>query len=171
MSYSYTSSETQTFTLTHAKYLASKVETDLKRIQRLYQRPSDQTIADYVSELIEYLRKGYLSEVIYGFQKDDKWIEPTLRYTARDLAGMISGDDDPGKIKPNADVLGAYFTSYLTHNSEYSRLSEAEKNNFKGTLPFQRAGAPAPGVNGYYISDKVYTSGGRSLDRSSVKSY
>jgi hypothetical protein len=169
MSYSLTNSDTQTFTITHAKYLASKVVADLKRIQRLYGSPSDTTISDYEGELIEFLRKGYLSEVYYGFQKDDKWIEPTLRYTSRDLAGMLYSDDDPGQIKPNANISGAYFTSYLIKNSAYHNLPSGEQTNFQNSLPFKRTGAPAPGVNGYLSSDKSYSSGGRSLERSSVK--
>ncbi len=171
MSYSYTNSGTQTFTATHAKYLASKVAADLKRIQRLYGAPSDKTISDYESELIEYLKKGYLSEVTYGFQKEDKWIEPSLRYTSRDLAGMMTDDDDPGKIKPNADTSDSHFTSYLVYNSAYTELSATEQETFKNSLPFKRAGAPAPGINGYLSSDRSYSSGGKALDRSSVKSY
>jgi hypothetical protein len=168
---SYTYSQTITFTATHAKYLASKVVADLKRIQRLYGSPSDTTINNYESELVEFLKKGYLSEVTFGFQRDDKWIEPTLRYATRDLEGMSSGDDDPGKIRPSADISGAYFTSYLVPNSAYNNLSSAERSSFDNTLPFQRPGASAPGINGYLNSDKSYSSGGKSLDRSTVKSY
>ncbi len=44
MSYSYTTVETKTFTLTHAKHLAAKVAADLKRLQRLYGNISDERI-------------------------------------------------------------------------------------------------------------------------------
>jgi hypothetical protein len=171
MSNSYTTSSSQTFTLTHAKYLASKVTADLKRIQRLYGAPSDSVITDYENELIEFLKGGYLSEVTYGFQKDDKWIAPTLRYTASELAGLYGTDDDPGKIKPGADISGAYFTSYLVKNSVYHNLSSSDQDSFQNSLPFKRTGAPAPGINGYLSSDRIYSSGGKSLDRSSVKNY
>ncbi|WP_153847611.1 HORMA-1 domain-containing protein [Sphingobacterium paramultivorum] len=171
MSFSYTNSNTQTFTVTHAKYLASKVTADLKRMQRFYGSPSDQRINDYEAELIELLRRGFLLEVSYGFQKDDKWIEPTLKYTARDLSGLSGNDDDPGRIRPNADVSGASFCSYMTYNSSYHNLSQSDKEMFERTLPFNRNGAPEPGVNGYFGSDKSYSSGGKSLDRSSLKSY
>lgn len=171
MSFSYTNSSTQTFTLTNAKYLASKVSADLKRIQRFYGFPSDERIANYETELIEFLKRGFLSEISYGFQKDDKWIEPTLKYTAKDLSGSIGSDDDPGKIRPGADVSGATFYSYMVYSSSYDNLSQSEKDVFEGTLPFSRNGAPEPGINGYVSSDKSYSSGGRSLDRSSIKSY
>lgn len=171
MSYSYTNSSTQTFTLTHAKYLASKVAADLKRMQRFYGFPSDSRITDYQTELTEFLKRGFLSEVSYGFQREDKWIEPTLRYTARDLSGIAGTDEDPGRIRPNADVSGATFYSYMVYSSAYDRLTQSDREAFESTLPFNRNGVPEPGINGYLSSDKSYSSGGKSLDRSSVKSY
>lgn len=169
MTYSFT--QTQTFTATHAKHLASKVATDLKRMQRFYGYPSDYDISNYETELIEFLRKGYLDTVTYGFKRNGNWIEPTVRYTSRDLSGLVSSDDDPGKIRPGASVAGASFSSYLTHNSSFDYLSEDERNSFERTLPFIRGSAPAPGIAGYLSSDKTYSSGGRALDRSSVKNY
>jgi hypothetical protein len=168
---SYTFTNTQTFTVTHAKYLASKVAADLKRIQRYYGLPIDSHIAAYESELSEYLRYGYLSEVTYGFKRDGDWIEPTVRYTLKGLAGNSGTDDDPGRIRPNANISGASFSSYLVHNNNYDMLSESEKTKFDGGLPFSRTGAPAPGISGYLNSDKSYSSGGQALDRSSLKSY
>lgn len=171
MSHSYTNTESQTFTVTHAKHLASKVATDLKRIQRFYNSPSDLWIEQYEKELIEFLRKGYLKVVTYGFQKEGKWIEPTLQYTAKDLAGLASADDDPGRILPGLSVEGAHFTSYLIKNDTYWNSTEAEKNTFSNALPFQRSGADEPGINGYLSSDKTYSSGGKALERSIVKKY
>ena len=46
MSYSYTVTESTTFTVTHARHIAAKVATDLKRLQRFYGKPSDSAIAD-----------------------------------------------------------------------------------------------------------------------------
>lgn len=171
MSYSYTQTETQTFTVTHAKHLAAKVATDLKRMQRFYRYPCDSDIANYETEIVELLKKGYLGTVTYGFKKDDKWIEPTLRYTAKQLADSIGTDDDPGKIQPGVNISGATFYSYLTYSEAWNNLSFAEQDNFKKTLPFYRGGAAEPGINGYLTNDKIYSSGGRSLERSIVKSY
>jgi hypothetical protein len=169
MSYSYTESATVSFTLTHAKHLASKVATDLKRIQRFYGSPSDEWIAAYEAEIIQYLKAGYLREVTYGFRREGQWIEPTLRYSAQEL-GEGALDDDPGRVRPNANVSGAAFHSYLTQNAAWSGLSSEQQATFKGTLPFQRSGAPEPTVNGYLQSDRTYSAGGRSLTRSSVRS-
>lgn len=167
---SYSSSQTTTFTITHAKYIASKVVTDLKRIQRLYNSPSDAMISQYESELIEYLKYGFLEEVTYGFQRNGSWIEPMVRYKARELGNSFFTDEDPGKIYPGADIAGAHFTSYLITSSKYDLQSSAEQEAFKKNLPFQRNVSPAPGINGYLSSDKSYAAGGLALDRSSLKS-
>jgi len=169
MSYSYTFNKT--FTATHAKHLAAKVATDLKRIQRFYNSPSDSDIIDYEIEIAELLKDGYLDTVTYGFKKSTGWIEPTVRYTAKDLSGSIGTDDDPGRVRPGADVSGASFYSYLTYTSAWFNLTTEERNNYKNGLPFQRGGADEPSVNGYLSQDKTYTSGSKSLNRFSVKKY
>jgi hypothetical protein len=171
MSLSYTISEPITFTVTHARHIAAKVATDLKRMQRFYGAPTDEEIAEYEVEIAEFLKAGYLGTVTYGFRRDGKWIEPTLLYTARDFAGASSNDDDPGRIRPGADISGATFYSYLTYSSSWSRLSEADKELFRRQLPFRRSGAPEPGISGYLSNDRTYSAGGRALDRASVRSF
>jgi hypothetical protein len=171
MSYSYTISETTTFTVTHARHMAAKVATDLKRMQRLYGNPSDTDIVDYEAEITEFLKEGYLGTVTYGYRRDGKWIEPTLRYTARDLAGSAANDDDPGRVRPGAGISGASFYSYLTYSAAWNNESAATQEAFCERLPFRRGGAPEPGVNGYLSEDRTYSSGGRALNRASVRSY
>lgn len=171
MSSSYSVTETKAFTITHARYLASKVATDLKRLQRLYGKPSDASIADYEGEITELLRNGYLERVTYGFRRNGNWIEPALRYTARGLIGD-GVDDDPGKIRPSMDVSNATFYSFLTYSAAWFDLSEAHQETFKKTLPLQRGSANEPQVEGgYFADDKNYSAGGRALGRSSVRSF
>jgi hypothetical protein len=172
MSSSYTVSSVQTFTVTHARHMSAKVATDLKRIQRLYVGgPSDLDIANYEAELAELLKAGYLGTVTYGFRRNGEWIEPTLRYTAQDLAGLSANDDDPGKIRASANVFGATFYSYLTYSSTWANLSESEKDALNKRMPFYRGDAPEPNVSGYLQSDRTYSSGGRALNRSTVRSF
>ena len=169
MSSSYTS--TQAFTITHAKHLASKVAADLKRMQRFYGAPSDSKITELETELIELLRNGYLEKITYGYKRNDVWVVPTLRYTAKDLNDMSYTDDDPGKVRPNANVTGASFSSYLEYSAKYKNMTETDRNAFENSLPFRRTGAPYPAINGYMDSDKSYSSGGKGLNRESLKSY
>lgn len=171
MSYSYTISETTTFTLTHAKHMAAKVATDLKRLQRFYAYPSDTSIENYEVEVIELLKHGYLGTLTVGFKRNNSWIEPTLRYTAHDLAGAAANDDDPGRVKPGADIDGASFCNYLTYSPAWHALSPAEQSTFKKRLPVVRGTAPEPSINGYLVDDRIYSSGGRSLNRATVRRY
>lgn len=171
MSTSYTLSDTTTFTVTHARHMAAKVATDLKRMQRFYGRPFDLDIDQYEIEITELLKEGLLASVAYGFRRNGNWIEPTLRYSARDLAGGSANDDDPGRVRPGKDISNATFYSFLTYSAAWDRLSEAEKETFKVRLPFNRGAAPEPGITGYLTSDLTYSAGGRALDRSSVRSF
>jgi hypothetical protein len=166
--FSYTVSETTTFTLTHAKHMAAKFAADLKRLQRFYGQPSDIAIANYETEVIELFKAGYFGTLTVGFRRNDQWIEPTLRYTARDLSGASANDNDPGRVRPGANTTGASFDSYLIYPSG---VSEAEKAAFQKRMPFYRGGAPEPSINGYFVADLTYSAGGRALDRASVRSF
>lgn len=169
MSGSYTFSESQTFTITHARQLASKVATDLKRIQRFYGSPGDDEIDAYENELIPMLKNGYLKDVTYGYRRNGTFIEPSLKYTAKELMGMEADDDDPGRVLPGANIKGAYFGSYMNYTSKWFALSEKERKEFEEQLPFGRVTAAQPKAEGNYIEDKTYSSGGQSLNRSSLK--
>lgn len=171
MSTSYAFTESQSFTVTHARHIAAKVATDLKRLQRLYGQPSDASIAQYEEEVVVLLRHGYLESVSYGFKRNGRWIEPSLHYKARELGA--ANDDDPGRIRPGADITGASFYSYLTYsNAWFAEMTSSERETFERTrLPFLRSGADAPGIDGYMTNDRTYSSGGRSLERATVRSY
>jgi len=169
MSYSFTTTDTQTFTATHAKYIAAKVAADLKRMQRFYDYPLDDRISGFEAEITSLLKHGYLKKVWYGFQRNDEWIEPTLIYEASDLC--LPANDDPGRVKAGKDVTGASFCSFLEYSQKWYELTESKKDSFRQGLPFQRTTGDIPGISGYLDSDLTYSSGGRSLSRSSVRSY
>lgn len=169
MSYSFTTTETKAFTITHANYLASKVAADLKRMQRFYGSPSDALIEKYEREIALYLKHGYLEKVSYGFKKDGSWIEPTLMYRAIDIDSLAN--DDPGKVRPGRDISGASFYSFLEYSSKWNRLPESEKEKFEEGLPLKRGSADTPGISGYLEDDRTYASGGKALSRSTVRSY
>jgi hypothetical protein len=171
MTDSYTISDSESFTVTHARHIAAKVATDLKRMQRLYGSPSDDRITAYEGEIIEFLKAGYLDTVWYGYRRNGNWIEPTLRYTARDLFGSAANDDDPGRVRPGANIIDAKFYSYLTYGGAWSKATWAEKDAFGKRLPFRRGDAPEPGISGYMSDDRTYSAGGRALNRASLRSY
>ena len=171
MSYSFAVTESASFSVTNARHMAAKVATDLKRMQRIYDFPSDADIDAYEAEVIALLKAGYLGTVWYGFKRDGRWIEPTIKYTARDLYDSSAADDDPGRIFRRADISGAVFHSYLTYSRAWDALTAYEQDAFKRNLPFYRGGAAEPAVYGYLSHDRTYSSGGRALDRASVRSY
>ena len=171
MSYSYSFTDTESFTRTHARHMAAKVATDLKRMQRFYDQPVDLWIDDFEVEVVEFLREGLLDTVAYGFRRNGLWIEPTLFYRARDLMGTTASDDDPGRVRPGADIAGASFYSYLTYNSRWNSLTWQQRREFAERLPFQRSSGAEPSINGYWSQDLTYSAGGRALDRASLRSY
>lgn len=172
MSTSYSVSAAETFSLTHARKIASKVATDLKRIQRLYGRPSDPTdqrIDDYEQELTHLLKHDVVGSVIYGYQRNGQWTKASVRYNAL-AGGQLQVDDDPGKIVPGHDIEGATFTSSLTYNANWSSLSGAKQTEIKRDSPLERtSGSGAPLEKGYWGNDLSYSSGGRGVARSTVK--
>lgn len=169
MSNTYTYTDSQTFTRAHAKQISYRVATDLKRMQRFYGHPTDDRIEKYDREVVELMTAGYLHTITYGYSRNNSWIEPTLRYTALDLAIPGFGDN-PGRVLPGANVTGASFGSYLTYSSAWDALPAAQRDAFGRRLPFKRCGAPAPEVDGYWYRDLIYFSGGRGLQRAAVRS-
>ena len=117
------------------------------------------------------MKDGYLGAVAYGFRRSGSWVEPTVMYSARDLMGASSADDDPGRIRPRADTSSAAFSSHLTYSDKWWTLSPADRSAFEESLPFKRTPASEPGVSGYFVRDLTYSAGGRALDRASVRSY
>jgi hypothetical protein len=169
MTSSYSTTASTTFTVVHARHIASKVATDLKRIQRFYSAPPDKWIEDYEAELIEFLKNDVVDHVIYGFKRNDKWTEATLRYSSSP-GGSLLVDDDPGKIRPGLDIVNATFTSFLSYNSKWFNLTASEQAAITCNCPFQRTTGSSPVLEmGYWYDDLNYSAGGRGLGRSTVR--
>ncbi len=164
MSYSYTTTETSSFTIIHARYLASKVAADLQLCAQYYGQPSEQRIREYAEELAQYLNEGYLKEYEFGYKKTGKRVV-SWRYRV-DENGVLTTDDRAGKIVPYADIPGATYFNFLTQNSWFFQLSQQERARFESTLPLQRVdGEPPSDGAGCWVSDRNYFSGGRGLGR------
>jgi len=161
------------FTITHARYLASKVATDLKRLQGLYRSydPSDAEIDSYEAELTYLLKHDAVGSVVYGYQRNGVWTPACVRYTV-DASGSIQADDDPGKIRPGHDITGAVFTSFLSYSSSWSNRTATERVTIESNSPLQRTSGSSPDLErGYWTDDRSYSAGGRGVARSTVKGY
>jgi hypothetical protein len=161
---SYTTTKTTTFTITNARYLASKVAADMHLCAQYYGKPSEQDIREYAEELAHYINEGYLSEYEFGFKKDGKRLV-TWRYKV-DANGVLTTDDRPGKVVAYVDIAGASHYNFLTQNGRFFSLSSDEQAKFKTGLPVTRTHGEAPGDgNGYWTSDRNYYSSGHGLGR------
>lgn len=163
MSSTYTQTGVDAFTITHAKYLASKVYADLMRLHRYYDGiPSVEEIIKYHEELVLLQKFDFLSEIEYGFVKNSNWVK-ALKYQAR-RGSILVADDDPGGIQYSPLLKGASFTSVLSYNNRWSQSEAAsDKRLFLNQTPIARIlGA---GYGGNWSQNRAYSAGGRGLVR------
>lgn len=157
----------QSFTRTHAKYLASKVVADLYQCARLYGRPTTDSIPDYEAELVELLVGGYVDEYEFGFKKDGKRVV-SWHYAVTAGGDLVGGgtDDNAGGVYARAKVAGADYFNFLSYSQKWWDLTSSDRERIKGTLPFSRSTGtlPADG-NGYWVQDRTYSSSGTSVAR------
>ncbi len=162
MTTSYTT--TSTFTIVHARNLASKVAADMHLCAGFYGKPSESLIREFAEELAQYLNAGYIQEYEFGFMRNGVRVV-SWRYQV-DSSGRLTNDDRPGKVLPHVDIAGSVFFNYLTRNAAFFRLSSVEQTRFQSALPVQRTeGRPPSDGAGYWTSDRNYFSGGCALGR------
>jgi hypothetical protein len=162
MSYSYTLSET--FSITHARHIASRLAGDMRLMNAYYDYPSLSSIDDYLEEIAELLAKGYLATFEIGFKRDGRRVF-SLRYEV--LADGTLSDSRSGGVPAGHDVSGAEHLNYVTYSTKWSLLSEDERAAFKETLPVHRSYGPEPtDGNGRWVAeDRTYASGGAGVRR------
>ena len=159
----YSQTRTATFTITEARYIASKLGADLRNLNARYNKPNLLWIPDYVEETAQYLKAGYLDYVDFGFKSGDEW-KLRLRYTA--VAGGQLRDDVPGGLPSALDVAPYEFHSFLSQNGAFFNLTVAERDRFQATLPINRTPGTEPtAYAGSYGSNSQYSRGGHGLDR------
>jgi Bacterial HORMA domain family 1 len=164
MSYSHTTTATTTFSLSNAKYVASKVHTDLRQFQRWYGEPCDTLIDTYHDELVILSARGLVDRVKYGFQRRETWVL-TLEYTFR-YDGTLVGDDRAGGVRHAFSRNGAIFGSYLYWSSAWDRLSPSERDTVRDLLPFERTPSEdARYAAGRYANDRTYSVDGSGTSR------
>ncbi len=164
MSYSYTRSDT--FTITHARHIASKIASDLRLLYHYYDAPSLEMIEKYIEEIAQMLAKGYLQTFEVGFKRGAARVV-SLKYEVR--ADGTLADGRSGGVRSGISIVGASKFSYLTYSSKWWQISESDRTAFTATLPIQRTTCDEPeDGEGYWISgDRAYASGGRGMQRNS----
>ena len=165
-----TTSASQSFTRTHAKYLASKVVADLYQCSRLYGCPSNHDIPDYETELVVLLVHGYVSTYEFGFKKDGQRIV-SWRYTVNSAGDLVGGSDHrPGGVYARADIASASYYNHMSYTGSWDTLTTEAQVKVKASLPFSRTNGslPADG-NGYWVADRNYSNGGTSVARETFR--
>jgi hypothetical protein len=161
----------QSFTRTHAKYLASKVVADLYQCARLYGRPSTDGIPGYEAELVELLVGGYVDEYEFGFKLESKRVV-SWQYAVTANGDLLGGgtDDGAGGVYARAKVAGTDYFNFLTYSQKWSNLASADRDRIKKSLPFSRSTGTLPtDGNGYWVQDRTYTSSGTSVARKTFR--
>jgi hypothetical protein len=167
MSFTSTFSLTESFTLTHAKELSSRVAADLRLCAIYYERPSAPDIEQYTEELTQLLRYGYVDRYEFGFKRDGSRVV-SWRYAVTQ-SGILEGGG-PGRIYARAEVATAAFFNYLWRSAKWWALSAEERARFEQGLPVQRTGSEPPSDGkGYWTSDRTYSAGGVSIARETFR--
>ena len=164
-----TRTASESFTLTSAKYLASKVTADMRRCGQLHGRPTDSEINDYGTELALLLRDGYAKTYEFGFETDDKRVLSFYYEVAG--SDLVSSDDRPGKIYA-ASISNASWFNFLTYSDAWRRLSQEERDRYRSSLPIRRkSGSPPSDGRGYWEHDRGYSRDGVALRRKTCRPY
>jgi len=170
MSTSHTTTGSDSFTLLHAKQLASRVSADMKRCQHFYGHPSDDQISLYATELAHLLNGGFVAEYEFGYQRNEQRIV-SCHYRVKN-GDLAAANDRPGGIEGGVDISGASRFNFLTYSSKWSQLPQSERDKFSSGLPIQRpTGNPPTDGAGYWVEDKVYSAAGTVLSRRTFKPY
>jgi hypothetical protein len=164
VSHSYATTASATFTTANAKYVASKVITDLKQFQRWYGAPADDDIEGYSAELVALLPHRLMSWVEYGFRRAGKW-QVSMRYEVR-ADGALETDSRAGGVPRGHNVTGATFHSFMRWSADWSRLTSAEQQAIYRPLPFNRSIGTEPGYGaGSFTYDRTYSASGNGVTR------
>ena len=156
--------QTQSWTITNARRVTSKIAADLDLMRPHYGRPLEADVTAYAEEAAMLLAKRYLGAVEFGFKKNGN-VVLSLKYEARSDGTLVT-DDRPGRVPANVDVSNASFYSWLTYSAAWDQLDAAERSAFEGTLPVQRTSGTAPTTAfGTWSSDRSYSSNGEGVTR------
>ncbi len=169
MTYTYT--QTETFNVTHARKLAAKVIADMHQCNRFYGKgPSEARIADYEAELVAMLKGGYVESYEFGFKTaTDKRIV-SWKYTVT-ASGDLEGGRSGG-LYANADVANGSLFNFMTTNSKWAALSQADQDKVEDEHPVNRKeGEPPSDGSGYWTQDRTYSAGGVGVVRKEFRPY
>jgi hypothetical protein len=138
---SFSYSESESFTVVHARKLAAKVTTDLHQCRLFYGQPSADMVTQYRDELEVLLAGRYVAEYEFGFERSGQRVL-SWRYSVR-ADGSLQGDDGAGTIDPTLSVSGRAWHGRTSANPAASGLSSNSRS--AEPRPTRRATVPDTG--------------------------
>jgi hypothetical protein len=162
MADSYTNSES--FTVTHARKLAAKVTADMYNCYQHYGSPPPGDIDRFNQELVVMLSNKYVSVYEFGFQTAEEKRVVSWRYTV-----TVTGDLEGGKsggLLATADISNAAWFNQRTCNSNWTALTPAEQETINALHEISRVTKSGPtDGNGHWTITRTYGAGGVSIVR------
>jgi hypothetical protein len=157
---------TQTISLTKIVYVTRKVQADFLAIMDTYGYFSEDYAKKLIADVRTFLDEDVIDAVKFIWKEaGTNDVLEELRYVV--ISGSIGlADDRPGGIRYNAALKNADFTVYVTYNDRWKNMNEQEKQAVRDSL--QLSWGPGGTLNysqGYWQTDKIYSSGDYGLSR------
>jgi len=162
VTYSYTN--TDSFTIAHARKLAGKVSADMNQCRLFYGQPSEIGIAQYQDELVVMLADEYVDKYEFGFKTSDDSRVVSWRYTVT-ASGDLEGGRSGG-LHAKADISGAVWFNFMWTNTKWWNLTDAGRETVRARHKIVRtSGEPPTDGAGRWVQDRSYGAGGVVLQR------
>lgn len=162
-SFSYTDSDT--FSETHAAHHAGRITTDLRHCFHEYGSPVEHMLEQYLEELKILVSGHFVSHYHFGFQRNNVPVW-SLQYTITQHGDVSAESDIAGGIPRGVNVAGASFFNFLTHSAAWYLLSPEQQSTIEARLPFTRTTGVLPGDGTtIYTPDRQYNAGGVGTQR------
>jgi len=165
----YSATQTETFTIADARYLASRIKIGLTYLRLYCGGISEQYVENLTLEAAILLRAGLLEKVIYGYKKDGE-VKYALIYTVNNLGQIEAANDNPSSLDMPPYLGDATFFTFLTRRYNPG-LTQADRDAVERLLPIHRGTGTEPSMingtrsgndsyyrNGYGMTRSVYTS-------------
>ncbi len=172
MSYSktYSATQSQTFTIADAKYLASRIKVGLTYLRLYCGILTEQSVENLTLEAAILLKAGLLEKVVYGYKKDGI-VKYALIFTVNEQGQIEAANENPSPFDPPPYLEGATWFSFLTRRSN-PNLTSADRESIEQLLPIDRETGVEPSLsNGTLTNNDSYYRNGYGMTRSVYRNF
>ncbi|MDF2017695.1 MULTISPECIES: hypothetical protein [unclassified Bacillus (in: firmicutes)] len=165
MSYSYTRTDTSSYTYANVRYVNDKIIADLDYlVTRFPGLFTDESLKNWKNDFYNWMNDGYASAIKIQFERGNECF-CEIKYEVKE-DGTISLDESVGRLRIN--LSGATTSIIIENTQKWHVLSEKERQDYLRDL--EADWGPAAKTN--YSSglnlkiDKQYSSGSLGVQRS-----